>query len=146
MIGYIALLICFALAYLKEASHDARISSFPQTKDDNIAWHKEDWQYIALIGFGISIFGAGYYPEMDLRNFLLATFHAFLIGTSIATLKILVFNIRINKIFGNAWNYVGENGIENKFKGKETLYYALALLLFLASSGFIILAYVNILK
>ena len=146
MIGYIALLVFFALAFLREASHDARISSFPQSKDDNIAWHKEDWQYLALIGFGISVFGAGYYPDMGIPDFLLATLHAVLIGISIASLKILVFNSRINKIFGNAWNYVGENGIENKFKGKETLYYALALLFFLASSGFIILAYVNIFK
>jgi len=146
MIGYIALIIFYAFAFLKEAKHDAIISSFEQDKDDNVAWHKLDWQYLAFAGLGISIFGGGYYLGMDSGEFVRSVLKSLSIGISLATLKSLVFNIRINKIFGNAWNYVGSNGLESKFKGKENLYYLTNLILLIASMGYIILSYANIFK
>lgn len=137
MIGYVALVLFYAFAFLREAKHDALISSFPQDKDDNIAWHSYDWQYLALVGVGVSIFGGGYFIGMSGLEFILSVTASICIGLSIATLKVLVFNIRINKIFGNKWYYVGLNGIESKFKGKEKIYYLINLLVFLLVGWFL---------
>jgi hypothetical protein len=143
MIGYFALIIFFALAYLREAKHDRLISTFPQDADQNTEWHTLDWQYLALTGIGISIFGAGYELDMTWRVFGDRTLYAFNIGMTIALLKVLVFNTRINKLLGNDWNYVGRHGLESKFKGKETWYYGIALLFLLINIFLITIRYVQ---
>ena len=138
MIGFVLFIIFVSFAYLREAKHDNLISSFEQDADDNVEWHTLDWQYLAFFGVGVSCLAADYNLEMTWLIFGAKTLYAFNIGMTIALLKVLVFNIRINKLLGNDTFYVGRTGLESKFKGKERLYYGLALLLLLINIALII--------
>ena len=121
------LLVFFGLAYLVEAKHDRLISSFSQTSEENKEWHDLDWRYLALIGIGAGLAAAGFDISMTIEEFLWTLLEAFNISLAIGAFKPLIFNVRINKLFGNDWNYLSSRGFESKFKGKETIYYALCL-------------------
>ena len=123
MIALTILLIFYGAAYFVEAKHDRLISSFGQTPEQNKEWHDLDWRYLALLGIGSGLATAGFHFNMTLPEFWWRLLEAFNTSLAIGSLKPLIFNVRINKLFGNDWNYVSSRGFEGKFKGKETLYY-----------------------
>lgn len=133
MIGYAALVIFYTLAFLVEARHDAVVSRLVQSSADSMQWHKLDWQYLALVGVGVSIFGGDYTFDLSTYELMFSIMKSLSIGLTIASLKVLIFNIRINKIFGHGWSYLSSTGFESKFKGKEIIYYGACLSLFLLS-------------
>jgi len=133
MIGYIALVIFYTIAFLVEARHDAVVSRLVQSSADSMQWHKLDWQYLALVGVGVSIFGANFELGMESLDLMESFMKSLSTGLTIASLKVLIFNVRINKIFGHGWNYLSSTGFESKFKGKENIYYGACLSFFLLS-------------
>ena len=133
-INLIIIVIGFVVAFLIEARHDYILaqketlirllaSKEERIKQDKLKdkWHKLDWFYLFIIGLIISLTFDGNYIEK------------ISILVAISMLKILVFNIYLNKLLGNDLCYLGSGYIESKFKGKEILYYSIAAVLFIAS-------------
>ncbi len=137
VIGYIA-------KFIVEASHDFIISNFEQDHEDQIAWHRVDWWDLFIQSVIVaSLFDLATYDgtvkmgEPGTVLILGFSFQPFMIMTIISMLKILVFNVRINHLFGNEWFYLSKDGFEGKFKGtigirgfeirKEKIYYLIAL-------------------
>ena len=115
MIQLAVIIISFAVAFWLEAKHDFIISNFEQTKEESERWHKIDWWYLVFVAIPLAVV---YHP---------------VILITLASLKILVFNLRINYLFGKQWWYLSSSGFESKFKGKEHFYYIFALLGFIVS-------------
>lgn len=126
--------ILISIAFIIEAYHDkilANKEQFIRLMANEIerelqqlskeAWHRLDWWYLVFMSaaIGFTIYGFN--------------FKVFLFMLSVSMLKILVFNIIINKLLKLRWNHLSNAGFEGKFKGKESVYYLLALLGFLTS-------------
>ena len=135
-IELIIIIVGFSIAFLLEARHDFIISNKEaliqyllenrnKEKKEQIEfkreWHKKDWQYLVVIALVVAFTYKGF------------TLLAFPVLVMIASLKILVFNIRLNSLFGNDWFYLSSDGFESYFKGKEMFYYAIAAVLLIAS-------------
>ena len=109
---------------LKEALIDKLLSDVGEEQEQQLLkqeWHRKDWLYLFVISIIISYLYSG------------ISISSLLILVIISTLKILVFNIRINALLNTNLFYLSDSGFESKFKGKEKLYYASALSLFIAS-------------
>ncbi len=144
--AHIVLLCFFAIAFFIEAKHDFVISNLQQSIEENKKWHRLDWKYIAVIGTGMGLSAALFFMLEQNMEWYFAAWQGIDIALSIAVLKPLTFNIRINKLFGHNWNYVGQSGLESKFKGKENLYYGLCFFLLCLNIATIICINVLILK
>lgn len=142
MVEIIIILVGFAIVFFLEAKHDYYIilneqdlrqaETKPFKKQDQQlrtnGWHRINWFMYAILSVMAASILFSYYN----------VWLVFLILISIAALRILIFNTRLNLLRGLDWNYVGENGVEGKFKGKETLYYIIALISIIATTGFLI--------
>ena len=135
-IELIIIVIGFTIAFLLEAKQDFIISEKEALiryllKDDQKQikkeqktkeqWHTKDWQYLAVIAMITAILYKG------------ITVSALAVLVLISSLKILVFNIRLNSLFKVELLYLSSDGLEGKFKGKELFYYAIAAILLIAS-------------
>jgi len=141
LIDLLVVVLGFTIAFLIEARHDHILAEkehlirlliddklIKQEEQKKAQWHRLDWFYLVLVSLVVAwLFG----DSIPQKAILLVT---------ISTLKILVFNIRLNILLNQGWSYLSGSGFEGKFKGKEIMYYAAALVLFIISIlGIIIL-------
>ena len=89
-------------------------------------WHRLDWWYLLSIAALVAFLYAGI--SLKLLPVLVI----------ISTLKILVFNIRLNLLLKKGGLYLSQEGFEGFFKGKEKLFYFIAFLLFSISVSILI--------
>lgn len=143
MIGLIVIIIGFSVAFFIEASHDsiladkeamirfllkegALFDNIEEEQEEKEKWHKLDWWYLVVVSCVVAYLYAG------------LSWKAAPVLVIIATLKILVFNIRLNILLGTDWFYLSSEGFEGLFEGGKKAYYLLAFAAFIISTAILI--------
>ena len=143
MIGLIVIVVGFVVAFFIEASHDkiladkeamirfllkedGLLDGVEDQQKEKAKWHKLDWWYLVVVSLIVAYLYAG------------LSWKVAPVLIMIASLKILVFNIRLNLLFGVDWFYLSSEGFEGLFEGGKKAYYLLAFIALIISTAVLI--------
>ena len=99
------IILAFIIIFWNEGKHDAVISGGKLSLKDSQLWHKLDFINWALIGSIVSLcFGTFLWASGESLYLL----KGILLLISIAALRIVVFNPRINGLLGVGFFYIGK--------------------------------------
>lgn len=148
----IPLIICsvYALYWVIEVFHDDKLRKInnialsldraydaldeaQELKKLSSSWHSLDWKGHAILAV-LTGYLASTGSEFVVQDWIIVALYALVIGS----MRVLILNIGGNLIAKRSVFYVGSRGLESKFKGKEIVYYALWLAIFVVSLFLII--------
>lgn len=103
-----------------KASHDTHIDAV-EDYNDRRAWHKKYLaHYIVMVAGFIALVNPHFVYWFPMLGYA-------------ATIRIVIFNTILNKLRKKPFFYLGGEGVDGKFKGKEAIYYVTAFIGFAAS-------------